>query len=65
MKDFLAWLIPILQDIGLKLLASVLLFIGGRLIIKSTVNALRTGKASKKMEPTVAHFLANLVKTHK
>ena len=61
MKDFLAWLIPILQDIGLKLLASVLLFIGGRLIIKSTVNALRTGKASKKMEPTVAHFLANLV----
>ena len=61
MKDFLAWLIPVLQDIGLKLLASVLLFIGGRLIIKSTVNALRTGKASKKMEPTVAHFLANFV----
>lgn len=61
MKEFLVWLIPILQDIGLKLLASVLLFIGGRLIIKSAVKALRNGKASKKMEPTVAHFLANFV----
>ena len=61
MKDLLAWLIPILQDIGLKLFASVLLFIGGRLIIKSTVKILRTGKASQKMEPTVAHFLANFV----
>ena len=61
MKDFLSWLIPILQDIGLKLLASILLFIGGRLIIKSTVKILRTGKASQKMEPTVAHFLANFV----
>ena len=61
MEDFLNWLIPILRDIGLKLLASILLFIGGRLIIKSTVKALRNGKASKKMEPTVAHFLANFV----
>ena len=61
MKYFLSWLIPILQDIGLKLLASILLFIGGRLIIKSTAKALRNGKASKKMEPTVAHFLANFI----
>ena len=61
MEEFFTWLIPVLRDIGLKLLASILLFIGGRLIIKSTVKALRNGKASQKMEPTVAHFLANFV----
>ena len=61
MEEFFTWLIPVLRDIGLKLLASILLFIGGRLIIKSTAKALRNGKASKKMEPTVAHFLANFI----
>lgn len=61
MEEFFTWLIPVLRDIGLKLLASILLFIGGRLIIKSTVKALRNGKASQKMESTVSHFLANFV----
>ena len=61
MEDFFAWLIPILQDIGLKLFASVLLFIVGRLIIKSILKVLRTGKAFQKMESTVAHFLNNFV----
>ena len=61
MEDFLNWLIPILQDIGLKLFASALLFIVGRLIIKSILKVLRTGKAFQKMESTVAHFLNNFV----
>ena len=61
MEDLLAWLIPVLQDIGLKLFASALLFIVGRLVIKSTLKVLRTGKAFQKMEQTVAHFLTNFV----
>ena len=61
MEKFLNWLIPILQDVGLKLLISVALFIVCRFIIKAVVKALRNGKATQKMEPTVAHFLANFV----
>ena len=61
MEQFLNWIIPILQDIGLKLLVSIAIFIVCRLIIKSIVKALRNGKAAKKMEPTVAQFLANFV----
>lgn len=61
MEKFFDWLIPILQDVGLKLLISVALFIVCRLIIKTVVKALRNGKAAQKMEPTVAHFLANFV----
>ena len=61
MEEFLNWLIPILQDVGLKLLISIVIFVVCRLIIKAIVKTLRTGKASQKMEPTVAHFLANFV----
>ena len=61
MKQFLEWIIPILQDVGLKLLISAVIFIVCRLIIKAVVKALRTGKMAQKMEPTVAHFLANFV----
>ena len=61
MEKFLNWIIPILQDVGLKLLISIAIFVVCRFIIKTVVKALRTGKASQKMEPTVAHFLANFV----
>ncbi len=61
MEKFLNWIIPILQDVGLKLLISIAIFIVCRLIIKTVVKALRNGKATQKMEPTVAHFLANFV----
>ena len=61
MEEFLNWLLPILQDVGLKLLISVAIFIVCRFIIKAVVKMLRTGKAAQKMEPTVAHFLANFV----
>ena len=61
MEKFLNWIVPILQDVGLKLLISIALFIVCRFIIKAIVKALRTGKAAQKMEPTVAHFLANFV----
>ena len=61
MEKFLNWIIPILQDVGLKLLISIAIFIVCRFIIKAVVKTLRTGKAAKKMEPTVAHFLANFV----
>lgn len=61
MEKFLNWIIPILQDVGLKLLISIVIFVVCRLIIKAIVKTLRTGKASQKMEPTVAHFLANFV----
>ena len=61
MEKFLSWIVPILQDVGLKLLISIAIFIVCRLIIKAVVKALRTGKAAQKMEPTVAHFLANFV----
>ena len=61
MEQFLNWIIPILQDVGLKLLISIAIFIVCRLLIKAVVKALRNGKAAKKMEPTVAHFLANFV----
>ena len=61
MEDFLNWLIPILKKVGLKLAVSILLFVIGRLITKALVRALREGKATRKMEPTVAHFLANFV----
>lgn len=59
MKEFFNWLLPILQDAGLKLLISAILFVVCRFIIRAVVKSLRTGKASKKMEPTVAQFLAN------
>ena len=61
MEQFLNWIIPILQDVGFKLLISVAIFIVCRFIIKAVVKSLRNGKATKKMEPTVAHFLANFV----
>ena len=61
MEDFLNWLIPVLKNVGLKLAVSILLFVIGRLITKALVRTLREGKASRKMEPTVAHFLANFV----
>lgn len=61
MEKFLNWIIPILQDVGLKLLISIVIFIVCRFIIKMVVKTLRTGKAAQKMEPTVAHFLANFV----
>ncbi len=61
MEQFLNWLIAVAQDVGLKLLASLLVFIVGRIIIRAVVKKLRTGKMNEKMEPTVAHFLINFI----
>jgi len=61
MEKFLNWIIPILQDVGLKLLISVAIFVVCRFLIKAVVKMLRTGRMSQKMEPTVSHFLANFV----
>ena len=61
MEQFLNWIIPILRDVGLKLLISFAIFIVCRVFIRAVVRALRNGKATQKMEPTVAHFLANFV----
>lgn len=61
MEAFLAWLIPILQDVGLKLLVSILLFFIGRLTARALVKRFRNSRTAGKMEPTVAHFLANFV----
>ena len=61
MEEFLNWLLPILRDVGLKLLSSIIVFIVGRLLIRALIRILRNGKAMQKTEPTVAHFLCNFV----
>jgi len=61
MEDFLNWLIAVAQDVGLKLLASILVFIVGRIIIKAVVKGLRNSKSAQKMEATVSHFLFNFI----
>lgn len=55
------WLFGTVTNVGLKLLAALLVLIVGRIIIKAVVKKLRNGKGAQKMEPTVAHFLANFV----
>ncbi len=61
MDQFVNWLIAVLQDVGLKLLASLVVFIVGRFLIKFLIKTLRNGKLGKKLEPTAAHFLLNFI----
>ncbi|MBQ8416098.1 MAG: mechanosensitive ion channel [Clostridia bacterium] len=61
MEAFINGLIALAMDVGAKLLASILVFIIGRIIIKAVVKKLRNGKKAEKMDPTVSHFLFNLI----
>ena len=61
MEQFLDWLIVVAQDVALKLLAALLVFIVGRILIRFFIKRLRTGKMSQKLETTVAHFLCNFI----
>jgi len=61
MEEFLDWLVRVAQDVALKLLAAILVFVIGHFIIKFVVKKLRNGKISQKLEATVAHFLCNFV----
>ena len=40
MEEFLNWLLPILRDVGLKLLSSIIVFIVGRLLIRALIRIL-------------------------
>ena len=61
MEEFLNWLLDVAKNLGLKLLAALVIFIVGRIVIKAVVKALRNGKMLQKMETTVAHFLCNFI----
>lgn len=61
MEEFINGLIALAIDVGAKLLASILVFILGRIVIKAVVKKLRNGKKAEKMDPTVSHFLFNLI----
>ena len=61
MEQFFNWLIAVAQDVALKLLASAVVFVIGRILIKFVVKKLRNGKLSEKLEATVAHFICNFV----
>lgn len=61
MDQFLNWMVGVLQDVGLKLIASAIVFIVGRFLIKLLIKALRNGKIGQKMEPTASHFLLNFI----
>ncbi len=61
MEQFFDWLIAVAQDVALKLLAAVVVFVIGRILIKFIVKKIRNGKMFAKMETTVAHFLGNFI----
>lgn len=61
MDQFLNWMVGVLQDVGLKLIAAAIVFIVGRFLIKLLIKALRNGKIGQKMEPTASHFLLNFI----
>ncbi len=60
-NPFLNWLIVTAQDVALKLLASIIVFLVGRFLIKFIVKKMRNGKLCEKMEATVAQFLSNFI----
>lgn len=62
MQEFWNWFVSVLREVGLKLVAALIVFAIGRILIKAVVKQFRTGKLSKKLEPTVSQFLANFVK---
>lgn len=61
MENFLNWLIGVAQNVGLKLLAAILTWIIGSLIIKLIIKIFPNGKKFEKMDPTVKSFLNSFV----
>ncbi len=61
MEQFWSWLIALACDIAAKLLASFVVFLVGRFLIKLVVKRLRNGKLRDKLEPTVMQFLLNFI----
>ncbi|MBQ7336191.1 MAG: mechanosensitive ion channel [Clostridia bacterium] len=61
MEEFWKWLLEVARDVGLKLIAALLVFLIGRMVIRAVVKSLRRGKMGKRLEPTVSHFLCNFI----
>ena len=61
MENFLNWLIGVAQNVGLKLLAAILTWIIGSLIIKLIIKIFPNGKKFDKMDQTVKSFLNSFV----
>lgn len=57
MEDLVNRFVALALDVAGRLLASVLVFVLGRILIKAVVKRLRSGKRAEKMDPTVARFL--------
>ncbi|MBQ2240721.1 MAG: mechanosensitive ion channel, partial [Clostridia bacterium] len=61
MENFLTWIVGVAQTVGLKLLAALLTWIIGSLIIKGILKIFPNGKKFEKMDPTVKSFLNSFV----
>ena len=61
MANFLNWLIGVAQNVGLKLLAAILTWIIGSIIIKLIIKIFPNGKKFDKMDQTVKSFLNSFV----
>ena len=61
MENFINWLIGVAQNVGLKLLAAILTWIIGSLIIKLIIKIFPNGKKFDKMDQTVKSFLNSFV----
>ena len=61
MENFINWLVGVAQNVGLKLLAAILTWVIGSLIIKAIIKWFPNGKKFDKMDPTVRSFLNSFV----
>lgn len=61
LENFLTWLVGVAQNVGLKLLAAILTWIIGSLIIKLILKIFPNGKRFAKMDETVRSFLNSFV----
>lgn len=61
LANFLTWLVGVAQSVGLKLLAAILTWIIGSLIIKAILKWFPNGKKFKNMDETVRSFLNSFV----
>jgi len=61
MQNFINWLIGVAQNVGLKLLGAILVWIIGSLIIKAILKWFPNGKKFAKMDPTVKSFMNSFV----
>ena len=61
LENFINWLVGVAQEVGLKLLAAILTWIIGSLIIKAIIKWFPNGKKFSKMDETVRSFLNSFV----